>query len=268
MTTGELLVGPRRDEAAGDAEPPDARTVDVVTKEATVSFKERTDVTAVPAMGVVAETMVAWSSPPRRMRKFGGDSLDRVRPQPRRLPRRLADDRRRDPGPLVLVGLMATGKTTVGRALAGAWAPVRRHRRHDRGPRPERRSPIFARAASRRSARSRPRRSPTRWRRPRRPSIAAAGGVVLVRRQPRPPAARAGDGSSWSWPTRADARSRAGRAAATTGRCSPTTRRARCTGCSRPRRTLYAEVADRSSTSTAAPVGGRRSSPRCSHRRR
>ena len=34
-------------------------TVDVVTKESTVSFKERTDVTAVPAMGVVAETMTA-----------------------------------------------------------------------------------------------------------------------------------------------------------------------------------------------------------------
>ena len=35
------------------------KTVDTVTKEETVSFKERTDVTAVPAMGVVAETMMA-----------------------------------------------------------------------------------------------------------------------------------------------------------------------------------------------------------------
>ena len=38
---------------------PVLETVDVVTKESTVSFKERTDVTAVPAMGVVAETMTA-----------------------------------------------------------------------------------------------------------------------------------------------------------------------------------------------------------------
>ena len=39
---------------------PVLKTVDVVTKEETLSFKERTDVTAVPAMGVVAETMMAW----------------------------------------------------------------------------------------------------------------------------------------------------------------------------------------------------------------
>ena len=39
---------------------PVLKTVDVVTKEETVSFKERTDHTAVPAMGVVAETMMAW----------------------------------------------------------------------------------------------------------------------------------------------------------------------------------------------------------------
>src|SRR3954447_19832280 len=38
---------------------PVLKTVDVVTKEETVSFKERSDVTAVPAMVVVAETMAA-----------------------------------------------------------------------------------------------------------------------------------------------------------------------------------------------------------------
>ncbi len=37
-------------------------TVDVVTKETKLSFKERTDVTAVPAMGVVAESMLATRS--------------------------------------------------------------------------------------------------------------------------------------------------------------------------------------------------------------
>ncbi|PZS18494.1 MAG: chorismate synthase [Acidimicrobiales bacterium] len=50
-------------------------TVDVVTKAETVSFKERTDVTAVPAMGVVAETMVAFVLAREALRKFGGDSM-------------------------------------------------------------------------------------------------------------------------------------------------------------------------------------------------
>ena len=54
---------------------PTLKTVDVVTKEATVSFKERTDVTAVPAMGVVAETMVALTLADEALRKFGGDSV-------------------------------------------------------------------------------------------------------------------------------------------------------------------------------------------------
>jgi chorismate synthase len=53
-------------------------TVDVETKEETVSFKERTDVTAVPAMGVVAETMVALVLASESLRKFGGDSLDEL----------------------------------------------------------------------------------------------------------------------------------------------------------------------------------------------
>ena len=54
---------------------PVLRTVDVETKEETVSFKERTDVTAVPAMGVVAETMVALVLAGEALRKFGGDSV-------------------------------------------------------------------------------------------------------------------------------------------------------------------------------------------------
>ncbi|HEV2369851.1 MAG TPA: chorismate synthase [Acidimicrobiales bacterium] len=54
---------------------PVLKTVDVMTKEETVSFKERTDVTAVPAMGVVAETMVALVLAGEALRKFGGDSL-------------------------------------------------------------------------------------------------------------------------------------------------------------------------------------------------
>jgi chorismate synthase len=54
---------------------PVLKTVDVDTKEETVSFKERTDVTAVPASGVVAEAMTALVVADEAMRKFGGDSL-------------------------------------------------------------------------------------------------------------------------------------------------------------------------------------------------
>ena len=43
-----------------------------------MSFKERTDVTAVPAMGVVAETMVALVLAAEAQRKFGGDSVDEL----------------------------------------------------------------------------------------------------------------------------------------------------------------------------------------------
>ena len=54
---------------------PTLETVDTETKESGVSFKERTDVTAVPAMGVVAETMVALVLAQEAQRKFGGDSV-------------------------------------------------------------------------------------------------------------------------------------------------------------------------------------------------
>jgi chorismate synthase len=58
---------------------PTLGTVDVVTKESTVSFKERTDVTAVPAMGVVSETMMALVLASEALRKFGGDSVSEFR---------------------------------------------------------------------------------------------------------------------------------------------------------------------------------------------
>ena len=54
---------------------PTLETVDTATKHSAVSFKERTDVTAVPAMGVVAETMVALMLAQESLRKFGGDSM-------------------------------------------------------------------------------------------------------------------------------------------------------------------------------------------------
>ncbi len=54
---------------------PVIETVDVESKESAVSFRERTDVTAVPAMGVVAESMVALVLANEASRKFGGDSV-------------------------------------------------------------------------------------------------------------------------------------------------------------------------------------------------
>ena len=79
MTTGELLVARVAMKPLATLNRPSLATVDMATKEATVSFKERTDVTAVPAMGVVAETMVALVLANEVTRKFGGDSLAELR---------------------------------------------------------------------------------------------------------------------------------------------------------------------------------------------
>jgi chorismate synthase len=75
MSTGELLVVRAAMKPLATLNRPVLKTVDVVSKESTVSFKERTDVTAVPAMGVVAETMVALVLAGEALRKFGGDSV-------------------------------------------------------------------------------------------------------------------------------------------------------------------------------------------------
>ena len=75
ITNGEILVVRAAMKPLATLNKPTLPTVDVVTKESTVSFKERTDVTAVPAMGVVAETMTALVLAAEAQRKFGGDSL-------------------------------------------------------------------------------------------------------------------------------------------------------------------------------------------------
>jgi chorismate synthase len=75
ISTGDLLVVRAAMKPLATLNRPTLKTVDVVTKEATVSFKERTDVTAVPAMGIVAETMVALVVAAEAQRKFGGDSV-------------------------------------------------------------------------------------------------------------------------------------------------------------------------------------------------
>jgi chorismate synthase len=75
MTNGELLVARAAMKPLATLNRPTLETVDTATKESAVSFKERTDVTAVPAMGVVAETMVALVLAGEAQRKFGGDSV-------------------------------------------------------------------------------------------------------------------------------------------------------------------------------------------------
>jgi len=78
MSVGGLVVARAAMKPLATLNRPVLRTVDTETKEETVSFKERTDVTAVPAMGVVAETMVALVLADESLRKFGGDSIDEV----------------------------------------------------------------------------------------------------------------------------------------------------------------------------------------------
>jgi chorismate synthase len=75
ISSGELLVARAAMKPLATLNKPTLKTVDTVTKEETVSFKERTDVTAVPAMGVVAETMMALVLAGEALRKFGGDSV-------------------------------------------------------------------------------------------------------------------------------------------------------------------------------------------------
>jgi chorismate synthase len=75
ISTGEPLIVRAAMKPLSTLNRPVLKTVDVVTKEEAVSFKERTDVTAVPAMGVVAETMTALVLAGEALRKFGGDSV-------------------------------------------------------------------------------------------------------------------------------------------------------------------------------------------------
>ena len=79
ISTGSPIVAHAAMKPLATLNRPTLGTVDVVTKESTVSFKVRTDVTAVPAMGVVAETMVSLVLASEAIRKFGGDSVAEFR---------------------------------------------------------------------------------------------------------------------------------------------------------------------------------------------
>lgn len=74
MTTGEVLRVRASMKPISTLMRPLA-TVDVDTREETSAFRERSDVCAVPAAGVVAEQMVAYVLANEMLRKFGGDTV-------------------------------------------------------------------------------------------------------------------------------------------------------------------------------------------------
>jgi chorismate synthase len=78
ISTGEPVVVRAAMKPLATLNRPTLATVDTATKEPGVSFKERTDVTAVPALGVVVEHMVALVLANEAARKFGGDSVDEL----------------------------------------------------------------------------------------------------------------------------------------------------------------------------------------------
>ena len=78
ISTGEPVVVRAAMKPLATLNRPTLATVDTATKEPGVSFKERTDVTAVPALGVVVEHMVALVLADEAARKFGGDSIDEL----------------------------------------------------------------------------------------------------------------------------------------------------------------------------------------------
>jgi len=77
MTTGEPLVVRVAMKPISTLMRP-LGTVDVATGEEARATAERSDVTAVPAMGVIAEAMVAFVLAQAWLEKFGGDSLDEL----------------------------------------------------------------------------------------------------------------------------------------------------------------------------------------------
>ena len=78
MTTGEPLVVRVAMKPISTLMRPLA-TIDVATGDAVVATAERSDVTAVPAMGVIAEAMAALVIADAMLEKFGGDSLSEIR---------------------------------------------------------------------------------------------------------------------------------------------------------------------------------------------
>ena len=78
MTTGEPLVIRVAMKPISTLMRP-LGTVDTATGEHAVAVAERSDVTAVPAMGVIAEAMAALVVADALLEKCGGDSMGEVR---------------------------------------------------------------------------------------------------------------------------------------------------------------------------------------------
>jgi chorismate synthase len=78
MTTGEPLIVRVAMKPISTLMKP-LGTVDVATKQSAAAVAERSDVTAVPAMGVIAEAMAAFVLADALVEKFGSDSLVEVR---------------------------------------------------------------------------------------------------------------------------------------------------------------------------------------------
>ena len=74
MSTGETIRA-RAAMKPFSTVPKPLRTVDLATGEPAVAIKQRTDVCAVPAGGVVGESVVAFTLADAMLEKFGGDSL-------------------------------------------------------------------------------------------------------------------------------------------------------------------------------------------------
>jgi chorismate synthase len=78
MTTGEPLVLRVAMKPISTLMSP-LPTVDLDTGQPAAAQRERSDVTAVPAMAVIAEAMVAVALADAMLEKFGGDSLHEMR---------------------------------------------------------------------------------------------------------------------------------------------------------------------------------------------
>ena len=78
MTTGEPLVLSVAMKPISTLMRP-LHTIDTATHASATAVAERSDVTAVPAMGVIAEAMVAFVIAQAFLEKFGSDSLGELR---------------------------------------------------------------------------------------------------------------------------------------------------------------------------------------------
>ncbi|HEX2721739.1 MAG TPA: chorismate synthase, partial [Gemmatimonadaceae bacterium] len=78
MTTGEPLVVRVAMKPISTLMRP-LGTVEMQTGEPAAAVVERSDVTAVPAMGVIAEAMLAFVVAQAMLEKFGGDSLSELK---------------------------------------------------------------------------------------------------------------------------------------------------------------------------------------------